>query len=49
MLHDLLSKHLIAVETIVRKLKGVYVERYEEEILTDNYPYTQIDNLQSRC
>ena len=36
MLHDLLSKHLIAVETIVRKLKGVYVERYEEEIITDN-------------
>ncbi len=36
MLRDLLSEHLCAVEAIVRKLKGVYVERYEEEIITDN-------------
>jgi hypothetical protein len=36
MLHDLLSEHLSAVEAVVRKLKEVYVERYEEEILTDN-------------
>jgi hypothetical protein len=36
MLRDLLSKHLSEVEAVVRKLKEVYVERYEEEILTDN-------------
>jgi hypothetical protein len=36
MLHDLLSEHLNAVEAVVRKLKEVYVERYEEEILTNN-------------
>ena len=36
MLLDLLSEHLGAVEAIVRKLEGVYVERYEEEIIADN-------------
>ncbi|MCA1793704.1 MAG: DUF6516 family protein [Desulfobacteraceae bacterium] len=36
MLRDLLTEHLSAVEAVVRKLKEVYVERYEEEILTDN-------------
>ncbi len=36
MLLDLLSEHLSAIEVIVRKLEGVYVERYEEEIIADN-------------
>jgi len=36
MLHDLLSEHLSTVEAVVRKLKEVYVECYEEEILTKN-------------
>lgn len=36
MLLDLLSEHLSAVEATVGKLEGVYVERYEEEIIADN-------------
>ena len=35
MLLDLLSEHLSAIEVVVRKLEGVYVERYEEEIIAD--------------
>ena len=33
MLLDFLSQYLIDVEAAVRKLKGAYVERYEEEIV----------------
>ena len=36
MLLDYLSKYLDSVEATVRNLEGVYVERYEEEILTVN-------------
>jgi len=36
MLLDYLSKYLDNVEGAVRNLEGVYVERYEEEILTVN-------------
>jgi hypothetical protein len=36
MLLDYLSKYLDSVEGTVRNLEGVYVERYEEEILTVN-------------
>jgi len=35
MLLNLLSEYLSAVEALVRKLEGVYVERYEEEIISD--------------
>lgn len=45
MLRDLLSEHLSAVEAIVQKLKEVYVERYEEEILTDNRVNLRIINI----
>lgn len=34
MLLNHLSKYLESVERAIRKLKGAYVERYEEEILT---------------
>ncbi len=33
---DLLSQYLGNVETAIRKLEDVYVEHYEEEILTTN-------------
>ena len=36
MLPDLLSEYLNAIEPLIRKLKNVYVERYEEEIIADN-------------
>jgi hypothetical protein len=36
MLLDYLAKYLDGVEDAVGKLEGVYVERYEEEILTAN-------------
>ena len=36
MLFDFLSQYLGDVEAAVRKLKGVYVERYEEEIVAAN-------------
>ena len=36
MLLDLLSKYLENVEAAIRKLEGVYVEHYEEEILATN-------------
>ena len=36
MLLDLLSEHLRSVEATVVKLEGVYVERYEEEVIADN-------------
>ena len=36
MLHDILTRYLDSVEAVVRKLKGAYVERYEEEILAFN-------------
>jgi hypothetical protein len=36
MLLDHLLKYLESVERAIRKLKGAYVERYEEEILTVN-------------
>jgi len=36
MLLDYLSKYLDNAEASVRNLEGVYVERYEEEILTVN-------------
>ncbi len=36
MLLDFLSQHLRDVEAAVRKLKGAYVERYEEEIVAVN-------------
>ncbi|MEA2059480.1 MAG: DUF6516 family protein [Thermodesulfobacteriota bacterium] len=35
MLHDMLSKYLNSIEVYVRKLDKVYVERYEEEIITN--------------
>lgn len=34
MLHELLSKYLQNVEVAVQELANIYVERYEEEILT---------------
>ena len=36
MLLDFLSKYLREVEATVRKVEGVYVERYEEEIVAAN-------------
>lgn len=36
MLLDLLARYLSHVEGEIRKLKGAYVERYEEEILAVN-------------
>ena len=36
MLLDILSRYLEGVELIVNGLKHAYVERYEEEILTDD-------------
>jgi hypothetical protein len=36
MLLNHLSKYLKSIEQAIRKLEGVYVERYEEEILTVN-------------
>lgn len=36
MLLNHLSKYLKSIEQAIRKLEGVYVERYEEEILTAN-------------
>jgi len=36
MLLDFLSRYLREVETTVRKAKGAYVERYEEEIVAAN-------------
>ncbi len=36
MLLDKLAKYLLKVESAIRRLKSVYVERYEEEILTAN-------------
>ncbi len=36
MLLDFLSQYLRDVEAAVRKLKGAYVERYEEEIVAVN-------------
>jgi len=36
MLLDCLSKYLDSVEGTVRNLEGVYVEHYEEEVLTVN-------------
>ena len=36
MLLNHLSKYLESIEQAIRKLEGVYVERYEEEILTVN-------------
>jgi hypothetical protein len=36
MLLDLLSEYLNAIESLIQKLKNVYVERYEEEIITDS-------------
>ena len=34
MLHKLLSRYLQEIETAIQTLEDVYVERYEEEILT---------------
>jgi hypothetical protein len=34
MLPDLLQDYLAEVEAAIRELEGVYVERYQEEILT---------------
>lgn len=34
MLHDLLDHYLEAVELAIQSLQGVYVERYQEDILT---------------
>ena len=36
MLLDLLSEYLHKVEAIVLKLRNIYVERYEEEIIANN-------------
>ncbi len=36
MLHDCLSKYLGDVEKAVKKTTGSHVERYEEEILSDD-------------
>ena len=36
MLLDLLSQYLNKVEIIVQKLKDVYIECYEEEIIAEN-------------
>ncbi len=36
MLLNLLAKYLKNVEAAIRKLEGVYVEHYEEEILATN-------------
>lgn len=36
MLHNLLSRYLDKIEAEIRKLEDVYVERYEEEILTSD-------------
>jgi uncharacterized protein Usg len=34
--HEKIRHYLQSIESLVRKLKNVYVERYEEEILTGN-------------
>ncbi len=34
--HELLSDYLENIETAVRELRAVHIERYEEEILTPN-------------
>ena len=36
MLPDFMTKYLVDIETAIRKLKDVYVEYYEEEIVTAN-------------
>jgi hypothetical protein len=36
MLLDFLSRYLRDVEVAVRKLKGAYIERYEEEFVASN-------------
>ena len=36
MLHEILSRYLKAIEHVVNKLNNAYVERYEEEILTED-------------
>ena len=38
MLLDLLSEYLNAIESLIQKLKNVYVERYEEEIIDIHKP-----------
>jgi hypothetical protein len=36
MLHDILSRYLESIETVVREINNAYIERYEEEILAFN-------------
>ena len=36
MLPDFMTKYLVDIEAAIRKLKDVYVEYYEEEIVTAN-------------
>ena len=36
MLHDLLYHYFEEIEAEIKKLEDVYVERYEEEILSSN-------------
>ena len=36
MLHDILSRYLESIETVVREINDAYIERYEEEIIAFN-------------